>query len=426
MRIKLDSVSGFSGKTGIPGDKSVSHRSLIFGAIADGTTEVSNLLDSGDVRSTELCLRALGAEFKRTQDRVLVTGRGLHGLHASEEILDCGNSGTTIRTMMGLLAGQSFSSRMTGDQSIQRRPMKRAAEPLRKMGAQIELTRDDFAPVTIRGTNLVGVDYDLKVASAQVKTALLLAGLYASGTTTIRGSIGTRDHTERMLPHFGVRIRKTASEISITSGQKLTASPVRVPGDPSSAAFWMGAASIVKGGMVEIENVCLNPTRTGFFEVLRRMGAKIEEEITCESPEPIGNIRVTCQSLRATEVSPEEIPSMVDEVPLLAIVASQAEGTTIVHGAEELRVKESDRLEAVATNLRAMGAKIETFKDGYSITGPQKLNGAVINSFDDHRIAMSFAVASLIAKGTTEIENHECVMISYPKFFEVLRRLSRA
>jgi len=328
--------------------------------------------------------------------------------------------------MMGLLAGQSFSSGMTGDQSIQRRPMKRAAEPLRKMGAKIELTREDFAPITIRGTNLVGVDYDLKVASAQVKTALLLAGLYASGTTTVRGSIGTRDHTERMLPHFGVRIRKTASEISITSGQKLIASPVRVPGDPSSAAFWMGAASIVKDGMVEIENVCLNPTRTGFFEVLRRMGAKIEQEITCESPEPIGNIRVTCQSLRATEVSPDEIPSMVDEVPLLAIVASQAEGTTIVHGAEELRVKESDRLEAVATNLRAMGARIETFKDGYSITGPQKLHGAVINSFDDHRIAMSFAVASLIAKGTTEIQNHECVMISYPRFFEVLRRLSRA
>ncbi|OFZ54327.1 MAG: 3-phosphoshikimate 1-carboxyvinyltransferase [Bdellovibrionales bacterium RIFOXYC1_FULL_54_43] len=424
--MKLDNVSTFSGRTDIPGDKSVSHRSLIFGAISDGTTEVTNLLDSGDVQSTESCLRALGAEFKRTQDRVLVTGRGLHGLHPSEEVLDCGNSGTTIRTMMGLLAGQSFSSGMTGDQSIQRRPMKRAAEPLRKMGAKIELTREDFAPITIRGTNLVGVDYDLKVASAQVKTALLLAGLYASGTTTVRGSIGTRDHTERMLPHFGVRIRKTASEISITSGQKLIASPVRVPGDPSSAAFWMGAASIVKDGMVEIENVCLNPTRTGFFEVLRRMGAKIEQEITCESPEPIGNIRVTCQSLRATEVSPDEIPSMVDEVPLLAIVASQAEGTTIVHGAEELRVKESDRLEAVATNLRAMGARIETFKDGYSITGPQKLHGAVINSFDDHRIAMSFAVASLIAKGTTEIQNHECVMISYPRFFEVLRRLSRA
>lgn len=424
MSLTLQPVSRIAGSISVPGDKSISHRSLIFGAIADGVTEVTGLLESGDVQSTEACLRRLGVEFTRRDGRVLVKGRGLRGLQPSREILDCGNSGTTTRILMGLLAGQRFDTTLTGDESIQRRPMKRAAEPLRQMGARIELTREEFAPIILRGSQLKGIDYRLKVASAQVKTALLMAGLYADGNTRISGAIASRDHTERMLPYFGVKLDVTDDALVIRPGQSLKGCAVQVPGDPSSAAFWMGAACMVPGSTVEIRNVSLNPTRAGLVKVLRRMGATIDIEMTAVEPEPIGHLRICVDRLQGTEVRPEEVPSLIDEIPLLAVIASQAEGETRVSGAEELRVKESDRIESVATNLRAMGGSIETFHDGYSIRGPQDLRGAKVDSFQDHRIAMSFAIASLKAKGSTEILNSECVGISYPTFFQELRRIT--
>ncbi|HCM39552.1 MAG: 3-phosphoshikimate 1-carboxyvinyltransferase [Bdellovibrionales bacterium GWC1_52_8] len=427
MTLALDPVQQIQGTIEVPGDKSVSHRSLVFGAIAEGVTEVSGILNSADVRSTETCLSALGVSFIRREDKVLVHGRGLHGLQVASHVLDCGNSGTTTRILMGLLAGQAFDTVLTGDESIQRRPMKRAAEPLREMGARMDLIRGEFAPITIHGSRLRSIDYSLKVASAQVKTALLMAGLYAEGTTTIRGQIASRDHTERMLPHFGVKLEMADDAIRIRSGQRLSACPIRVPGDPSSAAFWMGAACLVRGSTLEIRNVSLNPTRIGLMKVLARMGASIDVEQTETSPEPSGHIRISApHGLRGTEVLPSEVPSMVDEIPLLAVIASQAEGETIVHGAEELRVKESDRIVATVTNLRAMGIEIESFQDGYRLRGPQRLVGAKIDSFLDHRIAMSFAIASLVARGRTEILRPDCVDISYPEFFQVLQRIGHA
>lgn len=417
----------------IPGDKSISHRAMIFGAIASGRTVVRNLLDSGDVHSTQDCLRALGVRITPGAGggarETVVEGVGKHGLREPLSVLDCGNSGTTMRLMMGLLAGQGFEATLTGDDSLIKRPMKRVAAPLAQMGAQFSLTREDYAPLTVhgrKGARLKATDYSLKVASAQVKTSLLLAGLYADGVTTLRGELGSRDHTERMLPHFGVKLRVSPDSISVDGEQKLTGCEVHVPGDPSSAAFWMAAAALVPGADVEIRNVSLNPTRIGFMRVLERMGARVEYDVTESMPEPRGNVRVRQAALRGTSVEPGEIPSLIDELPVLAVLATQAEGETVVHGARELRVKESDRIEAVARNLRAMGGVIETFEDGYAVRGIQKLRGARIDSFLDHRIAMSFAIAGLIAQGDTEIEGVESVLISYPNFFEVLNQLTGA
>jgi 3-phosphoshikimate 1-carboxyvinyltransferase len=303
--------------------------------------------------------------------------------------------------------------------------MKRVAEPLRQMGAQFELTKNDYAPLTVKGTDLHGVNYELKVASAQIKTAITLAGLLAKGTTTITGEIHSRDHTERLLKHFGVHLDVKPDSVSISGGQKMKATTVQVPGDPSTAAFWMAAASLIPGAEVELHNIVLNPTRIGFLRALERMGAKVETKMTSENPEPIGTIRVSPGTLRGIKISKEEVPTLIDELPLLAVLATQAQGVTEVEGAEELRVKETDRIEAVAVNLRAMKAQIEVRPDGYRIQGPQKLYGAQINSFHDHRIAMAFSIAGLIAQGETEIQHPDCVGISYPGFFDTLKELTQ-
>lgn len=422
--LKVNSARRFSGVVELPGDKSVSHRALIFGAMAKGRTEVSHLLESGDVHSTRQCLLELGIEITRDGHRTIVMGQGYCGFSAPSRVLDCGNSGTTIRLLMGLLSGQSFECQLTGDDSLRRRPMRRVAEPLRKMGAELQLTQDQFAPLAIRGRSLKGVDHQLTVASAQVKTALLLAGLGAEGLTTVRGETGSRDHTERLLPYFGARLGVHGDAISIEGGQSLHGTQVEVPGDPSSGAFWMAGAALVPGGDVEVKRMSLNPTRIGFLRVLERMGAQVEIETTIHDPEPMGNVRVRYTGkLKATSVLPMEIPSLIDEIPVLAVLATQAQGRTEIRGAEELRIKESDRIEAVARNLRAMGIQVETFQDGLAIEGRQALRGAVIESCDDHRIAMAFAIAGLIAAGETEIQGIECVGISYPSFFEVFNRL---
>jgi 3-phosphoshikimate 1-carboxyvinyltransferase len=419
------------GKPIIPGDKSISHRGLILGSLAHGTTEIIDALDAGDTRSTWNCLSSLGVMIHKKDHRTwVVRGMGDRPFQEPAAFLDCGNSGTSLRLLMGVLAGarseRALISRLQGDASLNRRPMKRVAEPLRQMGAQIALTSENFAPVTIQSTRLHGVDYELKIASAQLKSALLLAGISAQGTLSLRGEIQSRDHTERMLAHFGASIRATPQEISLECGQKLRSAQVQVPGDPSTASFWMAAASILPGSRIEMENISLNPTRLGFLNALKRMGAKLTTELHEEKPEPRGRIVAESGALQGVKIGGNEIPGLIDELPLLAIVATQADGLTEVTGASELRVKESDRLEAIAQGLREMGAEIELLTDGFRIQGPQKLKAACIQSFHDHRIAMAFSIAGLVANdstGATVIENAECVAISYPSFYETLASL---
>lgn len=423
---RVKPVTKLIGKPVIPGDKSISHRGLIFGALGDGVTEIDHLLESGDVQSTASCLTQLGVQIRKENGRTFVHGTGFQGLKTPSDILDCGNSGTTIRLLMGLLSGLSHvKASLTGDASLVKRPMKRVAAPLREMGAQIELTRQDYAPVTVTGTQLKGIEFDLKIASAQIKTAVMLAALTADGRTRITGETHSRDHTERLLPHFGVELQTKGAEIFLAGGQKFRANRLNVPGDPSTAAFWLAAACMVPNSDIELKNISLNPTRIGFIEVLKRMGAKIETEMTESTPEPIGNIRIKYARLRGVTVTAEEIPSLIDELPMLAVLATQADGKTQVFGAEELRVKETDRIEAVAVNLRAMGAAIETTHDGYVVEGPQTLHGAEINSYHDHRIAMAFSIAGLVAKGETVIHGADCVGISYPQFYATLAELTR-
>ena len=420
----------FAGSPAVPGDKSVSHRGLIFGALSTGTTVITSLLNSGDVNSTASCLRQMGATIENRMEngirKTFVTGLGERGLQSPAQVLDCGNSGTTMRLLMGVLCGiPGFKAQMTGDSSLVKRPMKRVAEPLRQMGGGFELTGNDFAPLTVSGHRLKAIEYELKIASAQIKTAIVMAALQAEGTTRIFGEVHSRDHTERLLNHFGVEVHSNAHEIKIPGGQKFIANKLNVPSDPSTAAFWLAGACLVSGSKLELRNVSLNKTRIGFVRALEKMGAKIDLIMTEENPEPMGTIRITPGPLRGITLAESEIPSLIDELPMLAVLATQAHGVTEVTGAEELRVKETDRIEAVATNLRAMGAVIETRPDGFKIVGPQKLRGAVINSFHDHRIAMAFSIATLIASSESTIEGSECVGISYPEFFDTLDELTK-
>lgn len=425
MKTIINKAKKFSGKPIIPGDKSISHRGLILGALAFGTSEIIDILEGEDVQSTAHCLRELGVDIAKKENVTFIKGIGLKEFKNPEGILNCGNSGTTMRVMMGVLAGRSVTATLSGDLSLQKRPMKRVSDPLQKMGANFQLTNENYAPLTVVGGKIYGIDYQLNIASAQIKTAVLMAGLSAHGTTRIFGEIGSRDHTERLLPHFGAAIKTSEKEITIEGGQLLKASILKVPGDPSTAAFWIGAACIIPGANLELENISLNPTRIGFIHLLRRMGAEIETEITTISPEPVGTIRVRFSGLKGGIISKEDIPSLIDEIPLIAILATQAHGVTCVRGALELRVKESDRLEAIALNLRAMGCEIEIFNDGFTIEGPQKLKGAEILTFHDHRIAMAFSIAGLVAENETVILDSECVAVSYPHFFKTLNQLTQ-
>ena len=420
----------FTGSPAIPGDKSVSHRGLIFGALSTGTTVITNLLNSGDVNSTASCLRQMGADIQSKIEngvrKTYVTGLGERGLQSPKEILDCGNSGTTMRLLMGVLCGiPGFTAELTGDSSLVKRPMKRVAEPLRQMGGEFTLTNGDYAPLKVMGHKLKSVDYELKIASAQIKTAIVLAALQAEGTTRVHGENQSRDHTERLLKHFGVHVQSNSEEIKVPGGQKFIANQLNVPSDPSTAAFWLAGACMVPNSNIELHNVSLNKTRIGFIRALEKMGAKVELIMTEEHPEPMGTIRIATGPLRGIRIEESEIPSLIDELPMLAVLATQAHGVTEVTGAEELRVKETDRIEAVAVNLRAMGAVIETRPDGFKITGPQKLKGALINSYHDHRIAMAFSIATLVASSESTIEGSECVGISYPEFFDTLDELTK-
>lgn len=412
-----------SGTPAIPGDKSISHRMLMFGALAHGKTHITNLLDSADVRSTRGVIEALGVTVADVGDTVVVHGRGPEALRAPSAVLDCGNSGTTMRLMAGVLAAQPFASRLDGDDSLRLRPMRRIAEPLRALGAEIELAPGDRAPIFINGRPLTATRYDLPMPSAQVKSALLFAALGAHGETIIGGELGGRDHTERLLWHFGVDL-KVDGTLRLRGGQKLRAADLRVPGDPSSAAFWLAAATIVRGASLQLPDVGINPTRMGFVRVLNRMGAKIGVSRSHSECEPVGTLLAEYATLHATTITADEIPALIDELPLIAVLATYATGVTEVRGAKELRVKESDRIEAIAVNLRAMGAEIEVLDDGFRIAGPQPLHGAAIRSFGDHRIAMAFAIAALGASSPSTIDDAACVAISYPGFFATLRYLT--
>ncbi|MCL4476649.1 MAG: 3-phosphoshikimate 1-carboxyvinyltransferase [Nitrospirae bacterium] len=427
-RIELTGKRYLRGEFVPPSDKSISHRAVILSSLAKGRSSVKNFLRAEDTLSTVSAFRALGVEIKERGDELLIHGKGIRGLKEPGNVIDCRNSGTTMRLLSGVLAGSSFFSVLSGDDSLRRRPMQRVIAPLREMGAEIwGRDGDKYPPLAIRGGALKPVRYSLPVASAQVKSAILLAGLSAEGETEIVEPLQSRDHTERMLPAFGAEIAVKGLSVKVKGGAELKGRDTIVPGDFSSAAFFMVAALVMKGSEVVIRNIGINPTRTGLMNVLKRMGADIAAEHLREiSGEPVADIR--CRGgneLRAVSIGGDEIPLLIDEFPILCIAATRAEGVTSIAGAGELRVKESDRIKAIATELRKLGADLEEYPDGISIKGKAALRGCEVETYGDHRIAMSLSIAALMAEGTTIINNASCVDISFPGFFEELKRLAK-
>jgi 3-phosphoshikimate 1-carboxyvinyltransferase len=419
--LRIERAPFFRGRFTLPGDKSISHRAALLGAMAEGETRVSNYSSAADCASTLACLRGLGVEIRRDGTSVTISSSGIEGWRAPDAPLDAENSGSTIRMLAGALAGRPFRSVLTGDESLRRRPLERVAAPLRAMGATV-LTTDGRAPMTLEGGRLRGMTHDLPVASAQVKTALLLAGLQAAGPTTVREPSPSRDHTERMLPLFGVPVRREGLAASVSGGARLRGTDVAVPGDASSAAFLVVAALVLPDSEVRLDGVLLSPTRTAFVEVLRAMGGRVEARLEASAPEPVGSIVASSSRLHGTTVDPALVPSLIDEVPALAAAAAFAEGAFTVTGASELRVKESDRIAALAEGLAALGAGVRERPDGLVVEGGHALRGARVRSHGDHRIAMALAVAAMAAEGVSEIEGADCVAVSFPEFFAVLAR----
>ncbi|QPN71624.1 3-phosphoshikimate 1-carboxyvinyltransferase [Synechococcus sp. CBW1108] len=421
------------GTVKVPGDKSISHRALLFGAIAEGTTRIEGLLPAEDPLSTAACLRAMGVGVSaiRAGEEVLVQGVGLDGLREPADLLDCGNSGTTMRLLLGLLAGRAGRHFvLTGDASLRGRPMGRVVTPLAQMGAMIHgRSNGNLAPLAIQGQGLRGTTIRTPVASAQVKSAILLAALSAEGPTTVIEPAQSRDHTERMLGAFGAQLTvggAGSTMVRLIPGRSLRGQSVVVPGDISSAAFWLVAGAITPGAELTVENVGLNPSRTGILDVLEQMGARITVLNGREvAGEPVGDLQVSHGRLRAFEIGGELIPRLVDEIPVLAVAACCAEGTSRISDAGELRVKETDRLAVMARQLRAMGARIVEFEDGLGISGSTALRGASVDSETDHRVAMSLAVASLVAQGETVLARAEAAAVSYPGFWADLARLGK-
>ncbi|PYQ55917.1 MAG: 3-phosphoshikimate 1-carboxyvinyltransferase [Acidobacteria bacterium] len=412
----------FRGRFTLPGDKSLSHRLAILAALAQGESRFANFSTAEDCNSTLRCLEALGVSTRRAGRSVVeVVGRGPASLQPSPAPLDAGNSGSTLRMLAGVVAARPFRTVITGDSSLRRRPVERVAEPLRAMGATAVST-DGRPPLTIDGASLKGITWPMSAASAQVKTAILLAGLQASGRTTVVEPSPTRDHTERLLPAFGVSVDVRGAEVSVSGGGALQPLAWDVPGDVSSAAFLVVAALIVPEAFIHVENVLLNPRRTAFLDVLRRMGAHLDSGVRRDDPEPVGWLEARTSHLKGTEVKPDEVAGLIDEVPILAVAAACAEGELVVRGAGELRIKESDRIAALCEGLRRMGADVEEHPDGLTVRGGPRLRGASVRSHGDHRIAMALAVAGLAASGDTEIEDAECVAISFPEFPSLLDR----
>ena len=428
--MELCGITGLKGTVSVPGDKSISHRGIMFGSIADGTTEIHNFLPGADCLATIRCFRTLGIEIEQEGSTVIVHGKGLHGLSAPSHILDVGNSGTTTRLLSGILAGQPFESKLSGDESLNSRPMKRIIDPLTQMGADISsILHNGCAPLYIAPSRLHGIHYDSPVASAQVKSCILLAGLYADGETSVTEPGLSRNHTELMLKEFGADIRSvhdldcSRTTAIIQPGRELHGQKLTVPGDISSAAYFIAAGLIVPDSEIRITNVGINPTRAGILKICEDMGARIElSNERTEGGEKIADITVRTSRLHGTVIEGDIIPALIDELPVIAVMAAVAEGTTVIRDAAELKVKETDRIETVTDNLKAMGCDVTPTEDGMIINGG-KLKGASIHTLLDHRIAMAFSIAALAAEGRTRILDSKCVDVSYPAFYDTFEEL---
>ena len=421
MDVIIRPAAPIRGRVRVPGDKSISHRAAIVGALASGVTRVRGFLRADDCLRTLECLRALGVKIEEVEGGLVISGSSGR-LTAPARVLYAGNSGTTMRLLSGVLAGQPFTAEIDGDQSLRRRPMDRVADPLRQMGTRIVARNGAYPPLRITGGKLQGIAYELPVASAQVKSAILLAGLFADGDTEVVEPVATRDHTERMLAAFGVPLRREGSRVRLTPAVP-QGRPVEVPGDISSAAFLLAAAAAIEHSELTVEDVGLNPTRIGVLDVLRAMNATVSTELIREGPvEPVGAISVRGGRLHGTTVAGELIPRVIDELPVLCVLAAVAEGRTVIRDAAELRVKESDRIGVLARGLRALGAAVVERPDGMEIDGG-RLRGGVVDAEGDHRIAMAFAVAGLLAEGPVTVRGAEAVAVSFPGFFETLRAL---
>ena len=421
----IQPVKRLVGSVRMPGDKSISHRYAILAAIAEGPSEIHGFSASADCRSTLECLKQLGVKIECQEHTVVVQGAGLSGLRAPAASLDAGNSGTTMRMLAGILAGQPFRSVLTGDASLSRRPMKRVIDPLTRMGARIQSAEGGLPPLEIEGGTLKPIRYELPVPSAQVKSAVLLAGLFAEGGTEVIEPVATRDHTEIALEQMGADISRRGRTIAVRGYARLEGRKLYVPGDISSAAFFLVAALLVPASNLVIENVGLNPTRTAILDLLAPMGGRVRVlNVEMVNGELLGNLRVEASRLQGGEIPPEAVPGLIDELPVLAVLGTQTEQGLAFHGAAELRVKESDRIAVVAENLRRMGAEVEEFPDGLRVAGRQRLRGAEIETRGDHRMAMAFTAAGLIADGPTIIRDSACVDVSFPDFFETLAQVT--
>lgn len=422
--LRVTSISSLQAEFSVPGDKSISHRAAIFGGLSNGTCEISNFLPSEDCLNTLKAMGALGADYEVLEElqgygpiKLRIHGKSMQ-LSAPKAPIDCGNSGTGMRLLAGLLAGQSFTSELFGDDSLSSRPMGRITVPLAEMGAKLETlgAKPGCAPLRIHGAKLHPIAYDMPMASAQVKSAVLLAGLFAEGTTSVTQPSITRDHTERMMAAFRINCKTEGNKISVEGGQMPQSCDIQVPGDISSAAFWLVAAAAMPGSRLLLKDVGLNPTRTAILKVLSRMGAHLTEIPHPSQGEPIGHIELRGAALQGTTLLPEEIPNLIDEIPVIAVAAALASGETHIRNARELRVKETDRITTTVENLRKMGADVEEHEDGMTIRGGKPLHGAEIESHGDHRIAMAFCIAGLFAEGETIVHNTDCINTSYPGF----------
>ncbi|MDR7072359.1 3-phosphoshikimate 1-carboxyvinyltransferase [Fictibacillus barbaricus] len=426
MEKQLTPIKSLNGSIKVPGDKSISHRAVMFGSIAEGTTTINGFLPGEDCLSTISCFKKLGVKIEQINEQVTVEGKGISGLQPSKEELYVGNSGTTIRLMLGILANTPFTTVLTGDDSIAKRPMNRVTQPLKEMGAIIDGKEEgNKVPLKITGGSTKGIDYHSKIASAQVKSAILLAGLQGEGITSVTEPAKSRDHSERMLEAFGCSVDQKGLTVSLNAGQELKGTHIEVPGDISSAAFFLVAGAIIPESTISLKKVGLNPTRTGILDVLENMGAKIQfENVNSESSEPYGDLVIQTSKLKGTIIKGDLIPRLIDEIPIIALAATQAEGKTIIQDAHELRVKETDRIKTVVDELSKMGANIEATDDGMIIHGKTSLKGAQVDSYGDHRIGMMLSIASCIAKGETKLMNPEAVAVSYPSFFDQLKSLA--
>ncbi|MDD2580862.1 MAG: 3-phosphoshikimate 1-carboxyvinyltransferase [Desulfuromonadaceae bacterium] len=424
--ITIQPAASARGEIIVPGDKSISHRSIMLGAIANGVTTVRGFLRGEDNMSTMHAFRDMGVEINDDGETVRITGRGLHGLKEPGNVLDCGNSGTTIRLITGLLSGQSFFSVVTGDQYLRKRPMKRVVDPLTRMGARIAgRGGGTLAPLAISGGPLQGIDYQSPVSSAQIKSSIMLAGLYAAGETTVTEPSLSRDHSERMFQLFGASLVRNASGVTVRGGVELAAREVSVPGDISSAAFFIVAALITPGSELLIKNVGVNPSRTGVIDILQAMGGDIRLlELRDVSGEPVADILVRYSSLKGIAISGTVVPRAIDEFPAICVAAARAEGVTTIRDAMELRVKETDRITAMADNLRKLGITVTETEDGMDIFGSERLLGGTVDSSGDHRIAMSMSVAALVASGPITVTDISCVSTSFPTFFQLLGKVA--